>query len=338
MPARLWRGERAALDPLGVSLVARGGRAASPRRRSDGRGRVDRPGRAAGSRCADSTGHSAQSGDEERGGSAAVGGARARRHRARRRRRRGRRRSCSARAAMRPSGAPRPNPAVPAAAFLAAWHAGDYTAMYELVAPGVRASTTYHRFAHEYRAVARTASMTGVRAAGRLRATARHATVAGLGRRRPCSDASGGSLEIPLVLVQQGHTGSPGRRRSTFPGLRPGETLDAQGARTGGARAHPGPRRDGARGGPARKPHLSRGHGVCARHRVHQGAGGAGDRRPAQGRVAGRAEVRPGRASRSRSTRSWAAFPGCGWWRRPRPPGAPAGSWPGSRGGSRRTS
>ena len=115
------------------------------------------------------------------------------------------------------------NPAVPAAAFLAAWHAGDYTAMYALVAPGVRASTTYHRFAHEYRAAARTAGMTGLRPAGRLRATASHATV-------PVSIGTtvfgriGGSLEIPLVLVQKIYrvAWTPAL---TFPGLRPGETL-----------------------------------------------------------------------------------------------------------------
>ena len=115
------------------------------------------------------------------------------------------------------------NPAVPAAAFLAAWHAGDYAAMYALVAPGVRASTTYHRFAHEYRAAARTAGMTGLRPAGRLRATASHATV-------PVSIGTsvfgriGGSLEIPLVLVHKIYrvAWTPAL---TFPGLRPGETL-----------------------------------------------------------------------------------------------------------------
>jgi len=35
-----------------------------------------------------------------------------------------------------------PDPSVPAAAFLTAWHAGDYTAMYDLVAPDVQASVS----------------------------------------------------------------------------------------------------------------------------------------------------------------------------------------------------
>ena len=115
------------------------------------------------------------------------------------------------------------DPAVPAAAFLAAWHAGDFAAMYELVAPGVQASTSYRRFAREYRATARTAGMTGLRAVGKLRATPAQATV-------PVSIGTtvfgrvAGRLEIPLVRV--------GRRYRiawtpalTFPGLRPGETL-----------------------------------------------------------------------------------------------------------------
>ena len=33
-----------------------------------------------------------------------------------------------------------PDPKAPALAFLAAWHAGDYPAMYDLVAPRVRAA------------------------------------------------------------------------------------------------------------------------------------------------------------------------------------------------------
>ena len=101
---------------------------------------------------------------------------------------------------------------MPAAAFLAAWHAGDYPAMYDLVAPGVQASLSYRKFAHEYRDVARTASMTGLRAEGRLHATQAHGDGAGVGRDdhvRPHLDGSSRSRSCACG----GRTGSPGRRR-----------------------------------------------------------------------------------------------------------------------------
>ena len=184
------------------------------------------------------------------------------------------------------------NPAVPAAAFLAAWHAGDYAAMYALVAPGVRASTTYHRFAHEYRAAGAHREHDGSSPGG-------EAARDGLARDGPGLDRD------DRLRTHRRQPGDPARARpQDLPGrLDAGTDVPrasarrdphAQGACTGRPRAHPGPRRHRPRRGPARQPHLSRGHGVCARHRVHQGAGGAGDRRPAQARVAGRAEVRPG--------------------------------------------
>ena len=119
-----------------------------------------------------------------------------------------------------------PDPSVPAAAFLAAWHAGDYPAMYALVTPGVQASVTYHKFARAYRDVARTASMTGVRAEGKLRATPAMATV-------PVSVATTmfgripAQLEIPLVRLRRNYriAWTPAL---AFPGLRPGETLESR--------------------------------------------------------------------------------------------------------------
>lgn len=116
-----------------------------------------------------------------------------------------------------------PDPAAPASAFLAAWHAGDYAAMYHLVAPDVRASITPRKFAREYEQAAHTASMTGLRAEGRVRATAAQATV-------PVSVATTlfgrlrEELELPLVRVRRRYliAWTPAL---TFPGIRPGETL-----------------------------------------------------------------------------------------------------------------
>jgi cell division protein FtsI/penicillin-binding protein 2 len=119
-----------------------------------------------------------------------------------------------------------PDPAAPAEAFVAAWHAGDYSAMYDLVAPDVQASMSYRKFAREYRQVARTASMTGLRAEGRVRATPARATV-------PVSVATAmfgrisEQLELPLVRLRRRYlvAWTPAL---TFPGLRPGETLQAR--------------------------------------------------------------------------------------------------------------
>jgi penicillin-binding protein A len=119
-----------------------------------------------------------------------------------------------------------PDPAAPATAFLAAWHAGDYSAMYDLVAPDVQASISRRTFAHEYKRVARTASMTGLRAEGRVRATPARATV-------PVSVATTmfgrlkEQLELPLVRLRRRYmvAWTPAL---TFPGLRPGETLQAR--------------------------------------------------------------------------------------------------------------
>ena len=126
-------------------------------------------------------------------------------------------------AAGRPS---EPDPAAPATAFLAAWHAGDYSAMYDLVAPDVQASISRHTFTHEYKQVARTATMTGLRAAGRMRATRARATI-------PVSVATtmfgrlSAQLELPLVRLRRRYmvAWTPAL---TFPGLRPGETLQAR--------------------------------------------------------------------------------------------------------------
>jgi penicillin-binding protein A len=122
------------------------------------------------------------------------------------------------------NGRSEPDPTVPAAAFLAAWHAGDYAAMYDLVAPDVQASVPYRRFAHQYQKAARTAGMTGVRAEGRLRATPALATV-------PVSVATTlfgrvpEQLALPLVRLRRSYriAWTPAL---TFPGLRPGETLE----------------------------------------------------------------------------------------------------------------
>jgi len=119
-----------------------------------------------------------------------------------------------------------PDPALPATAFLAAWHAGDYRAMYDLVAPGVQATVPYRKFAHAYRRVARTAGMTGLRAEGAVRATPRAATVpvsvatTMFGRLRE-------TLELPLVRLRRRYriAWTPAL---AFPGLRPGETLEAR--------------------------------------------------------------------------------------------------------------
>src|SRR5690242_12263297 len=119
-----------------------------------------------------------------------------------------------------------PDPAAPATAFLAAWHAGDYSAMYDLVAPDVQASISRRKFAHEYKQVARTASMTGLRAEGRLHATPAEATI-------PVSVATAlfgrlpEQLELPLVRLRRRYmvAWTPAL---TFPGLRPGETLQAR--------------------------------------------------------------------------------------------------------------
>jgi hypothetical protein len=119
-----------------------------------------------------------------------------------------------------------PDPAAPAAAFLAAWHAGDYSAMYDLVAPGVQATISYRKFAHEYRRVARTAGMTGLRADGAVRATPAAATV-------PVSVATRmfgrlrETLEVPLVRLRRRYriAWTPAL---AFPGLREGETLEAR--------------------------------------------------------------------------------------------------------------
>ena len=119
-----------------------------------------------------------------------------------------------------------PDPAAPATAFLAAWHAGNYSAMYDLVAPGVQASVSYRKFAHEYRRVARTAGMTGLRAEGPVRATPAQATVpvsvatTTFGRLRE-------TLELPLVRLRRRYliAWTPAL---AFPGLRQGETLEAR--------------------------------------------------------------------------------------------------------------
>jgi penicillin-binding protein A len=119
-----------------------------------------------------------------------------------------------------------PDPAGPAAAFLAAWHAGNYSAMYDLVAPGVQASVSYRKFAHEYRHVARTAGMTGLRAEGRVHATPASATVpvsvatTMFGRLRE-------TLELPLIRLRRRYriAWTPAL---AFPGLRAGETLQAR--------------------------------------------------------------------------------------------------------------
>jgi cell division protein FtsI/penicillin-binding protein 2 len=119
-----------------------------------------------------------------------------------------------------------PDPAAPAAAYTAAWHAGDYRAMYDLVAPDVQATVSYRKFTHAYRRAARTAGMTGLRAEGRLRVTPAAATV-------PVSVATSTfgripeRLELPLVRLRRGYriAWTPSL---TFPGLRPGETLAAR--------------------------------------------------------------------------------------------------------------
>jgi cell division protein FtsI/penicillin-binding protein 2 len=98
--------------------------------------------------------------------------------------------------------------------------------MYDLVAPDVQASMSYRKFAREYRQVARTASMTGLRAEGRVRATPARATV-------PVSVATAmfgrisEQLELPLVRLRRRYlvAWTPAL---TFPGLRPGETLQAR--------------------------------------------------------------------------------------------------------------
>jgi penicillin-binding protein A len=119
-----------------------------------------------------------------------------------------------------------PDPSVPARAFLAAWHAGNYSAMYDLIAPRVQASISYRKFAHEYRQVARTAGMTGLREEGRVRATPARATI-------PVSVATTTfgrlpeQLDLPLIRLRRRYlvAWTPAL---TFPGLRPGETLESR--------------------------------------------------------------------------------------------------------------
>jgi penicillin-binding protein A len=119
-----------------------------------------------------------------------------------------------------------PDPSVPAQAFLAAWHAGNYPAMYDLIAPRLQASISYRKFAHEYRRVARTAGMTGLREEGAVRATPARATI-------PVSVATttfgrlSEQLELPLIRLRRRYL-VDWTPALTFPGLRPGETLEAR--------------------------------------------------------------------------------------------------------------
>ena len=189
---------------------------------------------------------------------------------------------------------------------------------------------------HEYRDVARTASMTGLRAEGRLHATPAMATV-------PVSVATTmfgripAQLQIPLVRVRRAYrvAWTPAL---AFPGLLPGETLESRvHAPEGRGRILA---RDGTvlAEGPSGNRAYPAGTGVRARHRVHPLAGGA-RRSPPAARPAGRRGGSTARAgSRSRSMPPWAACPACGSSRRRRPRGARPASWPGSRAGSPRTS
>ena len=201
--------------------------------------------------------------------------------------------------------------------------------------PGVRASVTYHQFARAYRDVARTASMTGVRAEGRLRATPAMATVPVSDRDdhvRPHSAAAGDPARAPAQEL-------PGRldAGADVPGASAGR--DAQ------SRVHaPEGRgrilaRDGtvlAEGPPGNRAYpagtafalvtgftkLAGGAAIAARHKAGWPAG----RKYGQGGLEESLDDR------------WAAFPVSGSWRRRRRPGARAASWPESRGGSPRTS
>jgi hypothetical protein len=97
-------------------------------------------------------------------------------------------------------GRPSADPAAPARAFMAAWHAGDYRAMYGLVAPRIRRNVTYRRFAHEYHRAVRTAEITAIRQVGTVQATGTAATVSVV-----AGTAAFGRVyqrfEIPLTLL-----------------------------------------------------------------------------------------------------------------------------------------
>ena len=267
-----------------------------------------------------------------------MGGARARRDRARRRRRRCRRRRAQHARRRGASGSSESNPAVPPRRSSPPGTPATTPPCMSSSRPACGPLISSHRFAHEYRAVARTASMTGLRAEGRLRATPAHGDGAGVGRDDDVRTHRE-ELEMPLVRVRRSYRvawtpaltfpGHAARRDARRAGCTHRRAAGRILARDGtvlaegppGNRTYPGRARR-SRSSPG-SPSAPEGPAIAARRKVGWPA---------------RAEVRPGRASRSRSTTPWAAFPACGWWRRRRRPGARAGSWPESRGGSRRTS
>ena len=245
--------------------------------------------------------------------------------------------SFSARAATRRA-SPQPDPATPAAAFLAAWHAGDYAAMYALIAPRRPGIALIPRRSHGPR-TRPTATMAGLRActAGRCARRRRRGDRAGVGR-----DAVFGRSSTDAAGARSCGGGRPPGRldaRADVPGLAPGRDAREQGARCPGApRPDPRPRRDRARARARRRPHLSRRARVRARHRVH-----AAPRRARRSRAAPKAgwpaatDVRPGRA-RGVARRPWPARPACGWSRRRRPPRRAGRILARKPGASRRTS
>ena len=159
------------------------------------------------------------------------------------------------------------------------------------------------------RTCARTASMTGLRAAGRLRATAGAWRRCRCRSRRRSSDASRRQLEIPLVRRAQD---LPGRldAGADVPRAAARRDAHAQGARTGEPRAASWPATGpcSPRARPATAP-IRPGRRSRSSPGSRKLAGGSGDRRPPQGSVGRRgrkygqggprgvARRRPGRPS-----------------------------------------
>jgi Penicillin binding protein transpeptidase domain/NTF2-like N-terminal transpeptidase domain len=116
------------------------------------------------------------------------------------------------------------DPTVPAARFVAAWHAGDYRTMYGLITPAARARVSYDRFVAAYHASAAVATMRGLRAAGDLRAAAGGAVVVTVSVATRLLGRLSEQMTVPVQQTAQGLRVA-WTRSLTFPGLEPRERL-----------------------------------------------------------------------------------------------------------------
>jgi hypothetical protein len=123
-------------------------------------------------------------------------------------------------AAQRP---PAPDPTAPVPAFVADWHAGDYTGMYSLISPSAKARVSYSRFVSLYKRAGAIATVRGLRTTGRPRREGAAVNV-------PMSVATrlfgrvAETMSVPVV--GKGLRRRVGWTRAlTFPGLEPGDHL-----------------------------------------------------------------------------------------------------------------